>query len=82
MGELAGSGSRQHGATGRLVQPADGRLGSRRIGARARMSGDQCARLAGVEQDDGPLGLDAVGEPVLQAVLADGASCELPGPLW
>ena len=79
MGELAGGSRRQHRAARRLVQPPDGGFRGRRVGARARMPADQRAGLAGVEQDDGPLGLDAVGEPVLQAVLADGALASAPG---
>ena len=40
------------------------------------MAADQRAALAGVEQDDGALSPDAVGEPVLQFVLANGTGGE------
>ena len=57
------------------------RLRGRRIDARMGVAVGQRARLAGVEQDDRLLRLDAVGDPVLQALLADGAARRAPSGL-
>src|SRR5204862_5690177 len=35
------------------------------------MPGNECAALAGIEQDQRLLGLDAVGQPVLKSILTD-----------
>ena len=60
------AGGGEHRTAGRLVQPADGRLGGRRIGAGALVPGNQRATLARVEEDNGLLSLEAVREPVLE----------------
>jgi hypothetical protein len=41
------------------------------------VAGNESPTLTRGEQDDGLFGLDAVAEPILQGLLADGAPCKL-----
>ena len=67
---------RQHGPARGFVQPSDGRLRRGPVHARAAAALRQRAGLASVEQNDRLLRLHAVGDPILQVLLADGPAIQ------